>query len=675
MQNKKRVRHMNLRVPLKLATIGALCSVATIGAASAPSAEVAALPNDLTALSLDQLLQIEVTSVSKRPEKALEAPAAIYVLSGEDIRRAGAQRIAEALRLVPGLNVARSDSRTYTITSRGFGTDKLQVLLDGRAVYTPLTSAVFWDVLDTYLDDIERIEVIRGPGATLWGANAVNGVINIVTRRAQDTTGTVVSGGGGSQQRAFGALRSGTALGQFGAARVYAKGSQHGAGNTAGGDNADDAGRMERSGFRADGRRGQQDNWTLSGDLYAGRFNTPKNPVLTVDEPTRVRGGNLLGRWTRGEAAAQGWSLQTYYDRYQREIPGIYAETRDTVDVDFQLHHAFGSRQSLLYGLGYRQSHDDTADPSEAALVFLPTGRRLQTWSAFVQDQVALGDDLTLTLGSKFEHNDFTEFEWQPGLRFGWSLGARAYTWAAVSRAVRTPNRLDSDIAIFCPEPDGYPDICEPGLLRIGNPDFGAEKLTAYEWGLRLWGANSLTFDLASFYNDYDKLRSQEAQSAEHPFGFFENNHRAHAYGGELTLGWNPSVNVRLQSFYGLLVIEAERRPGSTDATGAAVLEGASPRHQAGLRLLTSPAPRWHVDGFLRHVGALPAYDIDAYTELDLRLAYRPTPDIEIALAGRNLLHDDHVEFGGGYQPTAEARARRPAVARSGFIEIRWFWP
>lgn len=646
----------------------ATAAAAGAGSPHADAEQLAGLPSDLTKLSLDQLLDIEVTSVSKRPERALTAAAAIFVLSGDDIRRAGARSIAGALRLVPGLDVAQIDSRSYAIAARGFNgstSDKLQVLLDGRTVYTPLTSAVFWDVLDTYLDDIERIEVIRGPGATLWGANAVNGVINIVTRHAQDTVGTAISGGTGSVDRSFAALRSGTQLGRAGAARIYAKAQERAASALADGSDAQDSTRVERAGFRADG--GSADAWTLSGDFYSARFHTAPSPQIAADAPTKASGGNLLGRWTRGENAASGWTLQAYYDHYRREIPGTYEETRDTADLDFQRHQQLGTRNTLTYGLGYRSSHDDTAAPPDVAIVFTPPSRTLETQTGFVQDQLHFDDDrVVVTLGSKFEHNDFTGFEMQPGLRVGWTLAEHAFTWAAVSRAVRTPNRLDTDVAIYCPPPDGYPGVCGPGLLRVGNPDFHAEKVVSYEWGLRLWGVPQLSIDLASFFSDYRDLRSQEAATAEHPFIRFDNRNRAQAYGGELTLNWTPSRSVSVQSFYSLLRLDARHESGSSDLGTADVLEGASPRHQAGLRVLTQPAERWQLDGFLRYVDKLPAYAIDAYTELDLRAAYRPLPQLEVALAGRNLLDKRHIEFGSA--------SRQIAVERAAFIEVRWFW-
>ncbi len=632
---------------------------------------MAALPSDLTELSLDQLLSIEVTSVSKRPEPLSSAAAAVFVLTGDDIRRSGARRIADVLRLVPGLNVAQVDARSYAITARGFNSssaDKLQVLLDGRSAYTPLTSAVFWDVFDAYLPDIERIEVIRGPGATLWGANAVNGVINIVTRSAADTQGTEVSGGVGTEERAFAALRSGTHVGDVGAARVFVKSAHRDAALMADGADGQDGSRSDRAGFRSDWTLSDVDALTVSGSAYASRFNTAPTATVPEPRPTDASGGHVLARWAHGDGASDTWTLQTYYDHYQRDIPSIYGEVRDTLDVDFQHRIALSERQSLMYGLGFRHTRDETEAPPSVAVVFLPEARTLETTSAFIQHQSHFLDDaVVLTLGSKFEHNDFTGFEIQPGARVGWQIGERAFTWAAVSRAVRTPNRLDSDLAIFCPPPDGFPGICGPGLLRIGNPDFRSERLMAYEWGLRLWNENDLTADLATFYNDYSDLRSQEQPGQGSAFGNFANKNEARSHGAELTLGWRPRTDLNLQAWYAYLHIDAKAMAGSTDVTTAGTLEGLSPRHQAALRASWQPSDRWQVDGIVRYVDALPAERIDAYTELDLRLAWRPRPAIEVALAGRNLLDHRHVEFG--------AEGEQKAIERAAFIEFTWFWP
>ncbi len=631
---------------------------------------IAALPSDLTELSLEQLLNIEVTSVSKRPEKLSSAAAAIYVLTGDQIRRSGARRIADALRLVPGLEVAQVDARTYAISARGFNSssaDKLQVLLDGRTVYTPLTSAVFWDVLDTYMDDIERIEVIRGPGATLWGANAVNGVINIVTRNAHDTVGTVVSAGGGTEVRAAAAMRSGVQVGHEGAVRFYAKSADRDASEFTDGSNGGDSSRITQGGFRGDWAPLSGKNLTVSGDLYSARFNTPPTSSQPQNQTTTASGANVLARWASGDGQPSGWTLQAYFDHYQRYIPNLYSEQRDTFDLDYQQRLPMSTANTLMFGVGYRNSRDRTGEPPENAVVFLPAARTLDVTSAFVQDQHSLLDGrVTITVGSKFEYNDFTGFEAQPGVRVGWQAAEGLFTWAAISRAVRTPNRLDSDVAIYCPPPDGFPGACGPGLFGLGNPEFESETLLAYEWGLRLWSESQLSLDLATFYNQYDRLRSQEGANAGNPFGSLGNGYQVDGYGGELVLGWNPSPDLGVQASYSLLKLDADAKPGSTDTSTGRTIEGSSPRHQAGLRISARPADRWSVDAFLRYVDNLPAYEVPAYTELDLRAAYQLNPALELSLSGRNLLSPRHAEFGSSNA--------LQSIERSVFVELRWAW-
>lgn len=669
----KRVRTMYSLQRSALGMLLIACAVFLVpvpGVAATQDGEtiVASTSGDLTELSMDQLLNIEVTSVSKRPEKLLEAAAAVYVLTGEEIHRQGARNIAEALRLVPGLEVARTDSRTYAISARGFNNnsaDKLQVLLDGRSVYTPLTSAVFWDVLDTDLEDIERIEIIRGPGASLWGSNAVNGVINIVTRHSSETTGTVVSGGAGTEDRARAEIRSGTRVGDNGSVRLYAKARDQAAAVKADGSDAHDSARTIQGGLRSDWAMDSGQQLTVSADAYTDRFNTPPTAAGSA-EPTDASGKNLVARWSSAASNVTSWSLQGYYDQYRRTIPTIYSEKRDTFDLDFQQQFSLTPNNVLIYGLGYYRTADNTGGPP-LTIVFMPQDRTLTAESAFIQDQWSFYDGLfVVTAGSKFEHDDFSQLSVQPSLRAGWKVAPHAFTWAAVSRAVRRPNRVNSDIAIYCPPPAGYPGFCGPGLFPIGNPSIGPEKLTAYEWGLRLWGEDNLSLDVATFYNVYTDLLSQEAATAGAPFGSFQNNVHAKSYGSELVLDWQPRADINLQVFYGYLRIGAERDAASTDTTTVARLEGSDPRHQAGLRLSLRPADRWLVDSFLRYVDGLSAYSIPAYTELNLRVAHQLTPGLELSLSGQNLLASHHPEFG--------AATNRSEVQRSALLGFTWHW-
>ncbi|MBV8061947.1 MAG: TonB-dependent receptor [Nevskia sp.] len=625
---------------------------------AAARAEVQVAGGDLTALSLDQLMSIEVTSVSKHAQSLADAAAAVYVLTGDDIRRSGAHSIAEALRQVPGLEVAQVSAQQYAITARGFNStsaDKLQVLLDGRSVYTPLTSGVFWDVLDTDLADIDRIEVIRGPGAALWGANAVNGVINIITRSARDTTGVAARAAGGNIERAYGAARWGFDAGA-GAVRLYAQGNEVASSAQPDGQDAIDGMRLEQLGFRSDWDLPHTQTLTVSGDAYTGRERAAGLSGGPTD--TTVTGGNVVGRWGGRSDGGSNWSLLGYYDGYARDIPGIYAETRNTYDLEFQQDFRLGNNL-LLYGVGYRNSHDDTAAPP-SVIPFLPSRLTLQTGNTFVQDQIDLGP-VSVTLGTKFETSTYTHFEFEPSLRLGWHVAEPVFLWAAASRAVRTPNRLDEDLAIFCPPPNGFPGTCGPGLFRIGNPELKSTRLLAYEAGLRWVPAGGVSVDLATFYNNYSDVLSTETTPP--PFRY-ANKLTAHSYGGELSLAWRPWSWASVRPYYQLLRIDASAAGDSTDTSSVAALEGSDPRHGAGLLLGVEPAPGWQADLDLRYVDKLPALQVPDYAEMNLRLAWKLAPRLELALSGRNLLDSRHTEWG--------LPASRIEPRRSGLLELSW---
>ncbi len=633
------------------------------------------LPRDLTLMSFDDLMKVEVTSVSRRPEPVEGAAAAIFVLSGDEIRRSGVRNIADALRLVPGLQVAQFSASAYAITARGFNNksaDKLEVLLDGRSVYTPLTSTVFWDVLEVYLPNIERIEVIRGTGAALWGANAVNGVINIITRNARDTTGASAQAHVGTEERYGGAGQIGLAVGEHGSVRLYSQGHARDRSMRPDGSDPGDGQRMAQTGFRSDWDIGSG-QLLVSGDVYKATGETrsldPAHFLQLVDVDSD--GGNLVTRYTCCDTEQGRWTLQASYDAHTLDAPSIIVERRKTTAADFQQQWQFGARQTVVYGLSYRYSHDDTGGPPNLILLD-PASRTLHTYSAFLQDQIALFDrSATLTVGSKFEHNSFTGFELQPSVRLGWQATERVFTWTAVSRAVRTPNRSDQNVAIFCPEPDGIPTLCGPGLFRIGNPNMDSEKLIAYEWGLRLRGPDHVSWDLATYYNRYSELKSNEPIP---PVGAYANKLHARGYGAELSVLWQPLDGLQLRPFYSLLVLDVEPDADSADTATPALLEGSNPRHQAGLAVswMTS---RWTVSSLLRYVDGLAQTapprddnptDVDAYVELDVRVARSFAHGIEVGLVGRNLLHDHHAEFGD-----VDGRGE---LQRSGFAEIRWNW-
>jgi len=623
--------------------------------------QVAALPPDLTELDLDELMNIEVTSVSKRSEPLFQAAAAVSVIGGDEIRRSGARTVPEALRLVPGLTVARiGDINTYVVSSRGFAdrlSDKLEVLVDGRSVYTPLFSGVFWDTTDLLLADIDRIEVIRGPGATLWGTNAINGVINVVTRPAAATRGGLLSAAAGTQEPSSAALRSGTAVGDAGDVRIYARHvERESLKNEERGDTYT-VQRMGAAGLRSDWRPAAGHSLTVAGDLYDGaREDTFVSPPETGDVETS--GANLRAQWAWQTGPDSQISAQAYYDHSRRFIPTlVFREERDIGDFEFQ-HRIVGERNTLIYGLSYRHSRDVTGEPP-FVFIFVPPSETLQYYGGFVQDQFLITPGLELTAGSKFEHNDYTGWEMQPNLRLGATLADSLFAWGAVSRAVRTPSRLDHDVAVFDPS------------IRVGNPDQKPEELIAYEAGARMFVTEALSADLALFYNDYDDLRSSEANP---PFGRFGNGVAGRSTGAELSVAWHPLSSLDLRASYAQLHLDLESKAGSTDTGTAQAIEKLAPEHQARLRISWQPFARWSTDAFLRYQGSLsrtyPSGErtLPGYVELNLRVAWRPWRNLELALLGENLLDRQHGEF------LTEIETSYAEIPRSGLIELNWAW-
>jgi iron complex outermembrane receptor protein len=622
---------------------------------------------DLLHLSLKDLGKIKVTTVSRKSENLSDAAAAIYVVTQDDIRRSGVTLLPEALRMVPGLEVARASSRQWAISSRGFNNtfaNKLLVLMDGRTIYTPLFSGVFWEETDTVLEDLDRIEVIRGPGATLWGANAVNGVINIITKSAKETQGTLISGGGGIEERGFGTVRYGGQLASNVYYRVYGKYSDHDEFTQADGRGATDNWSMAQGGFRIDGAASEINRLTLQGDYYEGRIGGKLN-VHSLNPPglfaksfrSQTAGGNLLGRWTHEFSADSELRVQASYDRTDRDY-GIAREVRNTVDIDAQHRFHIGERQEIVWGAGYRYSVDDIEQTPDFQMSDPSVG--LQLASAFVQDELTLAPDrLRLTLGTKVEHNDFTGFEVQPSARLAWTPHERHTLWGAVARAVRTPARVERDII-------GYADI-EPLLPPLplpllapgtGNPDFGSEELLAYEIGYRVEAHPRLTLDFAAFYNDYDHLQSIVALPARVAFSpgasptpylllplTYKNNIFGETMGVEVSGTWQPLNAWRLRASYTFLRMQLRTRSAIKSFTEDS--EGINPTHQVSLWSDVDLGRRVEWGLGLRHIDNLPSLleQIPSYTELETRIAWRPTRNLELAIVGRNLLHAHHPEF------------------------------
>lgn len=641
-------------------------------------------PPDLTELTLEQLMSIEITSASKKEEPLWESASAVFVITGEDIRRAGVKSIPEALRLVPGVQVAQFGANRWAISARGFNatfSNKLLVLIDGRSVYTPLFAGVFWDVQDTLLEDIDRIEVIRGPGGTLWGANAVNGVINVITKQAKATQGGYIEIGGGSEERGVVGTRYGGRVGDKLFYRGYFKYANRDNLVTATGREGIDDWRTYRGGFRFDWEPSTRDTLTVQGDLYKGDFGqTLTSPSLlppfsaSANGRDDFAGGNLLTRWKHKMADRRETSLQFYYDRTHRDEL-LFRETRDTVDLELQYRFPVGVRHDVIWGMGTRVTIDDI--DNNASLVFMPTRRTDHLVSSFIQDRITLiHDRLILILGSKFEHNSYSGFEAQPNARLVYSPNSWNRVWTAISRAVRTPARFERDVrndtAAF-PSPVGLTTLVQTS----GNSDFTSEELLAFELGYRVQPVEWLSVDLAGFYTIYENLRTAEpgapvpvlSASPPHivqPF-LFDNRMSGNTYGVEIASAWHPLSFWRLHLNYSYLKIELH--PDRTSAEPIAD-ERRSPRHQVQVRsLLDLP---WHLqfDASAFFVDRLPKLvpSVPSYLRLDLRLGWRPTEAFDLSVVGQNLLDNQHPEWGSIFG----VPVRPLEVQRSVYAQATW---
>lgn len=603
-------------------------------------------------------LQMEVTTVSRQKSTVGRSPAAVFVISSEMIRRSGARSVPEVLRLAPGVQVARLDANKWSISIRGFNgrfANKLLVQIDGRSVYTPLFAGVFWDVQDVLLEDVERIEVIRGPGATIWGANAVNGVINIITRKAADTQGVYVMGGAGTEQRGFGGARYGGTIGDNMAYRVYGKWSDRDRG-FAPNDNAHDDWRQVRTGFRLDWNATCADTVTFQGDYYdgfSGQRNLLPAPTMppafvqVVDDDFHVSGGNVLGRWTHQLADDSDWTVQLYYDRTERSLNTTnFSEDRDTFDLDFQYRVPIGADHRVIMGAGYRLSEDSISNAQ--TLAFLPPQRSLSLFSYFIQDEVTLLDDLLyLTAGSKFQHNDFTGFEIQPTARLLWTPTERHSIWAAVSHAVRTPSRGDDD-TVLTVLPQSIPPLPPPTFTVInGNRAFDSEELTAFEFGYREQPTKEFSWDLAVFLHEYRNLSGSTPGMPFGGAGFplvgpsflplnISNTGDGFTYGFELASSLTLSPTWRVSGAYSFLRMDLDQDPS----------EGNSPRNQAYVMSSWDVSDDVELDVTARYVDELSGFPIDSYFASDVRLGWQLTPTMEFSLVARHLLDAEHPEYG-----------------------------
>jgi len=653
-------------------------------AVSEISAFSAQIP-DLTQKSLEDLMSIKVTSVSKKEQKTSEAAAAVFVISREDISHSGALNVPDLLRMVPGLDVAQIDSANWAISARSFNSqfsDKLLVLIDGRTVYTNTFAGVFWDSQNVPLSSIERIEIIRGPGAAVWGSNAVNGVINIITLSAADTQGATIAGSAGNGSTGPETLSYGGKVRTLGAYRVYAEGFEVNALPNMAGLDGQDNWRLVHGGFRTDTLISAKDTLTAEGEIYAGNagelayvplsLQPPKNAVVALRD--LYSGWNVLSRWNRTFSPRSQTSVQVYFDRASRGDT-TYSVGINTFDIDLQHHIGWGTRQDIVWGLGYRLNADDI-NPTFRISATHPV-RHTQLFQSFVQDEVTIVPDrIHLSLGTRVEHNDYTGFDVEPSGRLMWTPDNRNSIWTAVSHADRIPDRSDTDIRVnfeTLPGPDNLPIL----VALLGNPGQRSEQLTAFEAGYRTRLTSRISLDSSAYFNRYRDLVSLEPQPARietNPTPVhllisskFGNGLYGEASGIEIFAKWKITRLWTLDPGYTFCSLHLQQISSSHDPDSIPGTEGGAPDHQAQLRSnLDLPWKlQWNGSGYF--VNRLPAQSIPSYTRLDTGLAWRAGERVSLSVVGQNLLKDLHPEFSG-----TDSTVQSGLIRRAAYGKITW---
>ena len=607
-------------------------------------------------LSLEELMDVEITIASKEKEKLFETAAAVYVITAEDIRRSGYQSLPEVFRMVPGMQVARINANKWAVSSRGFNelhADKMLVMIDGRSIYNPRNGGVIWDSHDVMLEDVDRIEIIRGPGGTLWGANAVNGIINVITKNASDTQGTLVTGGGGETKEGFGAIRHGGKINDNTHYRVYSKYFNIDDGRQVNGQSASDAWDSLQSGFRIDSRPTDDDRWTLLGDIYSrdvGKVGTQWSPTPPISQAftdrISINGGNILTRWDRVLSDGSNISLQMYYDRQVRNEK-VFDETLDTFDTDFNHHFQLNDAHDITWGLGHRLYLHKCDGSFSVSLD--DSYIKQNIYSGFVQDRITIVEDLLkLTIGSKIEYYDDIGFEFQPSARLLYTPDEKNTLWASVTRAVMTPSFFDrhADRTIYTFK--AGPNVFAGKIY--GNDDLEPQEVISYELGYRCKPMDNLTLDVTGFYNESDKLRTTQTAANLAKDGYtaiplnFDNKMKGETYGFEVAAAWKPTDNWKLNAGYSFLQMQMHTL-SSDISTDGATMEGQSPHNQFYLRSYLDLTDKLQLDCSLNYVDNLPTGDIEHYMRFDVRLGYRINGNMELSIVGQNLFDSGHIEF------------------------------
>ena len=649
--------------------------------------------DDLSGASIEKLtqLQVSVSSASRKEEDLWMTPSAVFVISREDIERSAATSVPELLRMVPGVQVAQATASTWAVSARGFNSesaDKLLVLIDGRTVYSEIFSGVHWDESDLPLEEIERIEVVRGPGAAVWGTNAVNGVVNIITRRARSTIGFAATGSLGRIGQST-VLRYGGALGDRVQYRAYASFVNRSPFGKADGTHEFDGENTVREGGRLDWQRSRADLFTFSADHYGGDFKERISPTVGVPKGPEdeafgsLNGEYVLGRWRHNNGERSDSGLQFYFDDTSRHDITAYFRTR-TLDLDFSNHLALGSRNDLVWGGEVRFTGDHINSP--VPLLSKPDYRNYLV-DGFAQDDISLiSKRLVLTVGSKVQDGTLAGFQLQPSIRMLWSPATAQSIWGGVSRAVVAPTVSEDGLSLpldfgLVHTPAGTLPLTG---LEIGNPDYKPETVLAYEAGYRQRIGNTLTLDLAVFLNKHKRLEAaQDAPiaivptPAPHLFVLTQlvNGYDANTAGMESTLLWKPLNTLSVQGSYTWMQAKiSQALPGVLSLTDS----WAAPRNTVAVTSSWSFAPRWRVDTFVYHVDALPrpmvgtalstvASSVPAYTRVDLHLARKLGRTLMLDAGATNLLRPRHLEFGSGSDILLPAY-----LPRSFFVKGQW---